>query len=86
MAAELVSQAWVSRRLTRQGASFVTQANPTALLRQTHIDTIHALFADPPSLRAVAQASAQAHLDEHFAARTLAVEQLYLRKIGRAHV
>lgn len=57
----------------------MTQANPTALLRQTHIDTIHALFADPPSLRAVAQASAQAHLDEHFAARTLAVEQLYLR-------
>ena len=57
----------------------MTQANPTAQLRQTHIDTIHALFADPPSLRAVAQASAQAHLDEHFAARTLAVEQLYLR-------
>lgn len=57
----------------------MTQANPTALLRQTHIDTIHTLFADPPSLRAVAQASAQAHLDEHFAARTLTAEQLYLR-------
>ncbi|NWA40824.1 hypothetical protein HX871_10560 [Pseudomonas reactans] len=53
--------------------------NPTALLRQKHIDTIHTLFLDLPPLRAVAQASAQAHLDEHFALRRLTAEQLYVR-------
>jgi len=50
------------------------------LLRQKHIDTIRTLFLDLPSLRAVAQASAQAHLDEHFAQRGLTAAQLYLRQ------
>lgn len=53
--------------------------DPTALLRQKHIDTIRTLFLDLPSLRAVAQARAQAHLDEHFALRRLTAEQLYVR-------
>lgn len=57
----------------------MTQANPQAVQRQVHIDTIQTLFADAPTLRDVAQNSAQAYLDELFAPRKLAAEHLHVR-------
>jgi len=57
----------------------VTQANPQAVQRQVHIDTIQTLFADAPTLRDVAQNSAQAYLDELFAPRKLTAEHLHVR-------
>ncbi|KAB0517155.1 hypothetical protein [Pseudomonas extremorientalis] len=46
--------------------------------RQAHIEQIETLFSDPPSLLAVAQDSAQAYLDQHFAARNERAGALHL--------
>lgn len=60
----------------------MSQPDSIATLRQQHLDKIHSLFANPPSLKAVALASAQSYLDEHFTARALSAERLYLCSPG----
>lgn len=57
----------------------MTTLNPApASPRQAAIEQIHTLLHPPPSLRTVAQQSAQADLDQHFGAATWHAERLYI--------
>ncbi|AZE59546.1 MULTISPECIES: hypothetical protein [Pseudomonas fluorescens group] len=52
--------------------------------RQAAIEQIHTLLHPPPSLRTVAQQSAQADLDQHFGAATWQAERLYIGTPGES--